>query len=395
MEKLKWTITKDYIVATSIPLDSIRGCKIAAFDLDDTIIRTKSGKVFSENAYDWQLFSDTVGKKLVELICHDYSIVIISNQSKLTRPKVIDEKYRENIRNFKKKINSIHQHIGLDLTFLIASENNFFRKPGIGLWNLFRGNTKESFYCGDAGGLNERRLNGQIIKKDFSDTDLKFARNLKMRFVHRDEFVYDANYSAQNYTVNYPNVLTDLEEEEIDIEHSTIQEMVINVGYPGSGKSFFTYKFFPHSPCYKIINQDDIKSKAKCLKLTREYIEDKFSVVIDCTNVSKEERKVYIDIAKEYNIPVKCVFYDIDFEVCIHNTHYRSHMTDFRIKTIPRVVFDTMKKRFQKPVKSEGFVEIIVMKPNILAELHAISKMELIGFIIATDLREKYLMYYF
>ena len=51
--------------------------KVAAFDLDDTIIRTKSGKTFAENSKDWVFFNENVLKVMKWLRDNNYKIVII------------------------------------------------------------------------------------------------------------------------------------------------------------------------------------------------------------------------------------------------------------------------------------------------------------------------------
>jgi bifunctional polynucleotide phosphatase/kinase len=56
----------------------------------------------------------------------------------------------------------------------VASDDDTYRKPNLGMWKFFVGtmnetvkvNLEQSFYCGDAAG----RVKGK--KKDFSDTDL-------------------------------------------------------------------------------------------------------------------------------------------------------------------------------------------------------------------------------
>jgi len=70
------------------------------------------------------------------------------------------------------------------MTALIASNDDENRKPNLGMWKHFvkivNENTEpildKSFYVGDAAG----RKNGK--KKDFSDSDLKFAMNIAIPF---------------------------------------------------------------------------------------------------------------------------------------------------------------------------------------------------------------------
>lgn len=54
--------------------------KIAAFDLDGTIIRTKSGQDFAKGATDWCQFNAKVFAKLEKFHKDGYRVVIFSNQ---------------------------------------------------------------------------------------------------------------------------------------------------------------------------------------------------------------------------------------------------------------------------------------------------------------------------
>lgn len=63
--------------------------------------------------------------------------------------------------------------MGIELTALIASSEDHFRKPLKGMWDFFQKamnkeeiDIKKSFYCGDSAG----RVKGKV--KDFNDTDL-------------------------------------------------------------------------------------------------------------------------------------------------------------------------------------------------------------------------------
>ena len=66
---------------------------------------------------------------------------------------------------------------------------------------------KSSFYCGDAAGLPKRNINNLTIPKDFSDSDLKFALNIGLKFMHRDEFVYNVQQEIEiNYPINFDSI---------------------------------------------------------------------------------------------------------------------------------------------------------------------------------------------
>jgi bifunctional polynucleotide phosphatase/kinase len=75
---------------------------------------------------------------------------------------------------------------------LAAVDDDEYRKPCGGMWDYFRdnlndGNTiniKKSMYIGDAAGRPARGNR----KKDFNDTDLKFAINIGVKFETPEKF---------------------------------------------------------------------------------------------------------------------------------------------------------------------------------------------------------------
>lgn len=126
--------------------------RIAAFDLDGTLIETASGKKFANDYTDWKLMFD-VKKKLEELYRSRYKVVIFSNQGGIPRGKPSKE-------DFTKKVASVAQKLGLPLLILAASGQDIYRKPCIGMWDYLLEYENDhmvpdlscSFYVGDAAG---------------------------------------------------------------------------------------------------------------------------------------------------------------------------------------------------------------------------------------------------
>ncbi|GME79065.1 unnamed protein product [[Candida] boidinii] len=180
--------------------------KIASFDLDGTLIKTKSGLRFSRSSDDWTWFNDYVLTKIIELIKSDYLILIFTNQG-----GVVVKKGAKSVNNFTEKIekiiDNINENIKKDesleeLPLLVyastkkskatkPSEDDVFgspielhtsfRKPNTGMWDEFLAlidpleggvDFEESFYVGDAAGR----------PKDFSDSDKNFAKNIGLKF---------------------------------------------------------------------------------------------------------------------------------------------------------------------------------------------------------------------
>ncbi|CAM9849357.1 unnamed protein product [Discosporangium mesarthrocarpum] len=59
----------------------------------------------------------------------------------------------------------------------------------------------------------------------------------------------------------------------------------------------------------KRVNQDELKSLARCQKVAKEYLRQGKSVVIDSTNATRHHRKEWVRIALEEKASPRCLFF--------------------------------------------------------------------------------------
>lgn len=173
-----WTIKDNILVKIMSSKDRvIQG--VYSFDMDGTLITTKSGKKFPINDNDWKLLDSSIPSKIKSLYDDNYAIAIISNQNGLDQGK-------SDVSLFQKKIDVIIDTLGVPVDFICSMKHDIFRKPRTGMWDLLYerlwkdhiGNIHEKcYYIGDAAGRPAYGTRG----KDFADTDLKFARNLGIK----------------------------------------------------------------------------------------------------------------------------------------------------------------------------------------------------------------------
>ncbi|EPQ61999.1 Polynucleotide kinase, partial [Blumeria graminis f. sp. tritici 96224] len=170
-----------------------RNLKIAAFDLDSTLITTRSGKKFSSDAQDWKWWHSSIPNTLRKLILEDgFKIAIISNQAGLSLKNKSDPKAK--LPEFKSKVSSLLNKLDLPVSVYVATENDTYRKPRSGMWEeLVRDtlvdkseelNLEETFFVGDAAG----RAASPGRPKDFSCSDRNFAENVGIKFFTPEEF---------------------------------------------------------------------------------------------------------------------------------------------------------------------------------------------------------------
>ena len=187
-----------YTIIYTINNATIRD-KMAAFDYDWTMVNPKDGKTFPTSIEDWQWMYPNVPEKIKQYYEDGYMIVIFSNQSKKWKCD---------------QIRLVMSQLNIPLFVVIATEKCDY-KPNPILFNTLLGkneiNKEESFFVGDALGR----------KYDFSDSDKVFAENIGIKWYSPEDI-----FVNKTETVEIPN-----------IPLSPNPEIIIMMGYPGSGKS--------------------------------------------------------------------------------------------------------------------------------------------------------------
>ena len=314
--------------------------KIEMYDLDSTLIDTKSGKRFPIDKNDWQ-FNEGV-LKCFKILSNSTLIIIITNQQKVNNDITISE--------FKSKIESIVKKIDHDTIVYVAYGNSIYRKPSPKIWNEYLKNeitTDNVFYCGDACGRNS----------DFADTDLKFSKNIAISFKTPENRFLQQEQEELNIT--YPQ-LHKIKTCDYKFKQKN-KDFLILVGLPASGKTTFSKNYLQD---YLIINQDTLKTKAKCLKQTKEAIKNNIKkIAIDNTNVTKKSRNIYLELVKDNNYNIRCIIFDTPYDICQHNNYFR--YIEHNKSLISKITYRTMMKYYEKPSKDEGFEKIYKFKPRL------------------------------
>jgi len=333
--------------------------KVASFDMDDTLIKTASGRKFPTGRNDWQWWDKSVKAKLIELHEQGFKIVIFSNQNGI-------EKGNVTASTITGKILDMCKELGFPIQAFLSISSDNYRKPSPDIWYMFideyndkleAEKNEETFYCGDAGGRPVGITRSK--KKDFSCSDRKFALNIPIKFYTPE--TYFLSWDEQEFDIGFDPVefLENSKEEKPDVNDviSTTQEIVINVGMPGSGKSTFSKRYFGKNG-YTIINKDTLKTQKKCESEAHLALGNGKSIVVDNTNPDTAARSVYVKMAKKYNVPIRCFYYKTPQPLSEHLNILRSHMSGGSIKKIGIIVYRTFNKKFEKPKKSEGFEEV-------------------------------------
>lgn len=145
-------------------------------------------------------------------------------------------------------------------------------------------------------------------------------------------------------------------------------QLIILVGLPGSGKSYFTKHLSDH---FYVVSQDEIGSRSKCEELLGVYIK-KGSVILDRCNVEAHERYLWYNLAFSPK-NCMCVFFDVDPDICKNRVMNRvGHETiEYGSKSGANII-DGFHKKMEQPMlnKEKYFTELFTVKtPNDVANL--------------------------
>jgi len=255
----------------------IKRRKIAAFDLDSTLIKTASGKKHAGDAADWQWWDHCVPSRLRQLYNDEgYQVVVFTNQGGLTLhpdPKLkVPKTVKERVSAFKTKCNAILTKLDIPTTVYAATGKDIYRKPRTGMWTEMKDDydlddeeidLEHSIFVGDAGGRVAQLRGGKsgsdkTTAKDFSCSDRNLAHNIGIKYETPEEFFLGEQPRPFARDFDLAEFPLPNEESELPFEKTNEKDIVLLVGPPGAGKSTFYWKNLQPLG-YERINQDTLK----------------------------------------------------------------------------------------------------------------------------------------
>ena len=292
--------------------------KIAAFDYDHTLVCPKDGKTMPSNVEDWKWLYPNIPDELKRYNNEGFSVVVFTNQSKPW--KVIQIQY-------------VLQTLQIPVFIVVASDKCDY-KPNPILYDVLVGSAKvdkeQSFFVGDA-------LGG---KGDWADSDKVFAQNIGLKCLSPEKMFVPKQEAA---IVEIP---------QLKLPES--QQVVIMVGYPGSGKSTIA-KSICEDERFILIQGDVHKTSPKMIKAALPCIKEGKSVVFDATNSSSKKRNEYIEFAKKHNLKVVCIHMSTSLEV----SYARNKLRESE-QQVPKQAYSVYRKQYCEPSVEEGY-ELLVL----------------------------------
>lgn len=293
--------------------------KIAGFDYDWTLVHPKAGKIFPKDVNDWVWMFENIPEILKDYYDKGYTIAIFTNQSKVWK-----------LEQLQKSLKTLQIPLFIVVSYALSKEDKKYYKPNILMFKeLIKGeyNKKLSFFVGDALGR----------PSDFSDSDKVFAENLGIPYISPENFFYrDKSFTVPNIPI--------LPE----------KELIIMVGYPGSGKSTIATKICESNNCI-YISGDIYKTLPKIKQQIKHYSSTNKSILIDATNSSAKKRLEYISLVKEYEYKIRCIHVSTSRE----ESFKRNKLRDDK-KQVPQIAYSVYDKYYDEPNENEGFTLLTI-----------------------------------
>jgi len=300
---------------------------MAGFDMDGTLITTKSGKAFSIDKDDWKFINDTtILSKIHKLYIDGYNIVIITNQSKFNAKN----------SHLKQKIENITNILNIPILVFVAVTHNKYRKPMNGFLSYFNEhyfplNIDGSFYVGDA-------IDNKL---DHSNCDLLFAKNCGLKFHYFAHF-FDVPTKRKIPTIIEPIQIP----KHIPVDISNY-DVIITVGAPSSGKSTFAIDNLPE---YQNTSLDKFgANKSKFTKDLAGLMKSHTKTIIDNTSPTHETRLELVQKIRDSWPTAKILILDFKLskEIAKHLNMYRCQTTG---RYIPDIVYNVYYKKYTDPM---------------------------------------------
>lgn len=350
-----------------------RRAKIAMFDLDGTLIETKSGNKFPKDREDWR-FLDNVQQKLRDLYADGHCLYIITNQAGISLGKT-------SLDDIVAKIGDVMKELDVPIQAFIAMKMDYWRKPNTSIVERYiiptvevAETVSEIFYVGDAAGRDG----------DFSDVDRKFAYNLYllMRFyiaaLPRQKFpvFYTEKYFTSNLQkepfhwsgFDPASFLKEAQSNDSAIDLPSGKFMIIMIGPPGSGKSTVAKRISTSRPDVTVINQDTLGTKEACLKAFKHALTNGNSVIIDRTNPAPSDRKSFSDL-KPNDYTLMYIYMKVPLPLAKHLSVVRLRMSP-DAHAIPPIVYAKYSKALDLEDIADATVVQLDFVPQFVSNRH-------------------------
>jgi hypothetical protein len=285
---------------------------------------------------------------------------------------------------------------------VFALKRNCFMKPHTKMWTLIKkyykmeckenmGQVKEAVLISSRGGYSEeifdKKLDRIVHKKISDDVDLAFAHNIGVRFINIDHFFdmvsnpkapqWNSEIIAPEFRKEYIEQLALHENEDIFRIWMSLPRtdnyMIMIMGSPTSGKTTLAKEIMTRCAKSKwgeknklmyLNNTDNTLTRLK--KLTKKYISERCSILLDGEFPNEHYRGDLIDIAIQNNMSYLIINVNPGLEIARLLNHVRIETCGDLDELTPKSKYIEYRGRYIKPVVSSSHGAYLVYKPKII-----------------------------
>jgi DNA 3'-phosphatase len=334
--KATWNVYQNACIYRKVRGEVNERTKLAAFDLDGTLLTWRIDGWPSKFEH-YELWNATVIDRLRRLYDEeDYRLVVFSNQG------LIRQAFTGVKATFVKSLlewfaNLLDRPLSVVLS---TSKKNGFHKPSHKMWNVaeeccFGGRTMDvssSFFVGDSIGGDDDPQGG---------VDVGFARavgehrNANLRFYSPTEFFGPSSKQKRDkgkVAVTYEKPPAAVLQTRAALVSGYLEGpiMLILCGAQGSGKSTFCDKLLEKNDAWVHLSQDTINNgkpgKREMVEMAAEKaLREGRCVVVDRMHLDEAQRSVFVDLAKQVDVPVHALVLSTSTSILASRVKLRSN----------------------------------------------------------------------
>uniref|UniRef100_A0A7S0ZIR1 Uncharacterized protein n=1 Tax=Timspurckia oligopyrenoides TaxID=708627 RepID=A0A7S0ZIR1_9RHOD len=131
-----------------------------------------------------------------------------------------------------------------------------------------------------------------------------------------------------------------------------VQRVLLMVGIPGSGKSTVSRRFEQFG--WTRINQDELKTRKKCEALFSEAYQNGRNIVVDRCNVTRDQRKPWLDKCKELDCSVGAIVMAVSIDTCVARMKSRTDHETIKPSSNLYAIAKNFASQMEVPSPEEG-----------------------------------------